>query len=137
MKKSKISPSIDCTLGEFEILMIKSKISRSIDCTLGEFEILMNKSKISLSIGCTLGEFEICRTSYPTWLSAKQYTIGESFSTLTNVFFSKKNVSGFSFANFLFPLVILLFTNASICRLLGFPQTQISLKLEKSARGMK
>ena len=79
MKKSKISPSIDCTLGEFEILMIKSKISRSIDCTLGEFEILMNKSKISLSIGCTLGEFEICRTSYPTWLSAKQYTIGESF----------------------------------------------------------
>ena len=37
--------------------------------------------KVSFSIlWCTLGEFEICTTSYPRWLSAKQYTIGEFFS---------------------------------------------------------
>ena len=36
--------------------------------------------KVSFSIlWCTLGEFEICTTSYPRWLSAKQYTIGEFF----------------------------------------------------------
>ena len=35
--------------------------------------------KVPFSIlWCTLGEFEICTTSYPRWLSAKQYTIGES-----------------------------------------------------------
>ena len=28
---------------------------------------------------CTLGEFEICTTTYPSWLSAKQYTIGKFF----------------------------------------------------------
>ena len=77
--------------------------------------------------GCSLGEFDFCTTSYPPWLSAKQYTIGEFCSKLyIYVYFKRKSLfsnfivskktSGFSFANFLFPLVILLVTNGCICR---------------------
>ena len=48
--------------------------------------------KVSYSIGCTLGKYEVCRTSYPMWLSAKQYTIGESFSLQLGQFVSKKSL---------------------------------------------
>ena len=42
--------------------------------TLDVSLILIHNDRIN---GCSLGEFDFCTTSYPPWLSAKQYTIGE------------------------------------------------------------